>query len=151
MKPTATGHKHPTFSMKGSRDKISESVSKLFQLKQWPPFAWNFPWLYIPVQVSKAVNGDGPQISNPLIYYISYLRLNQTKCPHQSSLMCATSFVWFMTISCKSVEALRKKIILESRNHLTPRFGVWFKLEKLLPERLLDSFTLSPFIYHLPP
>ena len=89
----------------------------------------------------------GPQISNPLIYYISYLVLNQTKSPHQSSLMCATSFVWFMTISCKSVEALRKKIILESRNHLT-RYGIWFKLEKLLPERLLASFPLSPFIYH---
>ena len=85
----------------------------------------------------------GPQISNPLIYYISYLVLNQTKSPHQSSLMCATSFVWFMTISWKNWELLGKKS--SWRNHeITWHQDLVFDLN-LKNCYLKDSWIHSPF------
>ena len=42
MKPTASSHKFPKFSMAGSRAKISESTLELFELEQWTQLAQKF-------------------------------------------------------------------------------------------------------------
>ena len=36
MKPTPNGHKYPKFSVKESRANLSQSITEIFKLKEWP-------------------------------------------------------------------------------------------------------------------